>query len=782
MRSFPLPSAHARPRPARGAAAAALLFLLAAAAEPARSQAVASPTRPAAATAAPAGRWTAERARAWYDSVGWQVGGNYVPSTASNELEMWQAATWDPTTIDRELGYAQSLGMNTMRVFLHDLAYRQDPAGFLRRVDQFLAIADRHRIRPMLVLFDAVWDPFPKAGKQREPYPFLHNSTWAQSPGRDILVDTLSHERVLRPYVAGVVRRFARDRRVLAWDIFNEPDNINRTAYFVYEPRNKDVYSLALLRRAFAWARAAGATQPLTAAPWKGDYADTTKILPISKWMLENSDVITFHSYDPLPRTQELVASLKRYGRPIICTEYMARPIGSTFRTHLPYFAEERVGAINWGFINGRSQTIYPWETWTKEYTAPPTVWFHDIFQTNGTPYDTAETSLIRAVTRDPSAAGALRRAADSAAVQPPAAQGVTRAPFGTLPDGRAVELFTVGNGRVDFRVTNYGGIITHLRTRDRAGRLDDVVLGYDSLAGYLRESPYFGAIVGRFANRIARGRFTLDGRTYTLAVNNGANHLHGGTRGFDKVVWTADPFQSDSGTGVALRYVSRDGEEGYPGTLTVDVRYTLTPRDELVVDYHATTDKATPVNLSQHTYWNLAGTGAGGTPGAPLPTNAQHLLTLNASGFTPVDSTLIPTGRIAPVEGTPFDFRTPTAVGARIGQQNEQLRYGGGYDHNWVLDRGARSGLVPAARLADPSTGRTIDISTTEPGIQFYSGNFLDGKITWKAGRPYPYRSAVVLETQHFPDSPNQPSFPSTILRPGETYRSRTVFTFGTM
>jgi hypothetical protein len=313
---------------------------------------------------------------------------------------MWQADTFDVAAIDRELGWAEGLGMNTMRVFLHDQVYAADPAGFLRRLDQFLAIADRHHIRPMLVLFDGVWDPFPHTGPQRQPYPFLHNSTWAQSPGVAVLTDTARHNS-LRPYVQGVVGRFARDRRVLAWDIFNEPDNINRTAYFVYEPRNKGDYALVLLKKAFGWARAAGATQPLTAGPWKGDYADSTTILPISRWMLENSDVITFHSYDPLPRTQALAASLERYGRPVICTEYMARPNGSTFQTHLPYMGERRIGAINWGFVNGRSQTIYPWDTWTREYTAPPKVWFHDVFQTNGAPYDSAETNLIRAVTRE---------------------------------------------------------------------------------------------------------------------------------------------------------------------------------------------------------------------------------------------------------------------------------------------------------------------------------------------------------------------------------------------
>jgi len=252
----------------------------------------------------------------------------------------------------------------------------------------------------MLVLFDAVWDPFPKAGKQREPYPHVHNSTWAQSPGRDILVDTLSHDRVLGPYVRAVVGRFAKDRRVLAWDVFNEPDNINRPAYFVYEPRNKEVYSLALLKKAFAWARAAGATQPLTAAPWKGDYASDAGMLPISRWMLDNSDVITFHSYDDSATVEKLITALERYGRPIICSEYMARPRGSTFQITLPIFARRHVGAINWGFASGKTQTIYPWDSWNNEYTAEPKVWFHDIFRANGTPYDSAEVRLIRSLTK----------------------------------------------------------------------------------------------------------------------------------------------------------------------------------------------------------------------------------------------------------------------------------------------------------------------------------------------------------------------------------------------
>ncbi len=316
-----------------------------------------------------------------------------------------------------------------------------------------------------------------------------------------------------------------------------------------------------------------------------------------------------------------------------------------------------------------------------------------------------------------------------------------------------------------------YGAIIASIRVPDKNGHVDDIVLGYDSLAGYLTSAPYFGAVVGRYGNRIAKGRFTLDGHAYQLATNNGPNHLHGGNKGFDKVVWAAEPFRSDSGSGVSMRYTSADGEEGYPGTLSVTVRYTLTDRGQLVVDYRATTDKATPINLTQHSYFNLAGAGSHDV--------LDHTLQLDADRYTPVDSTLIPTGTLTPVTGTPFDFRTPVAIGAQIASRDPQLLYGKGYDHNFVLDR-KEPGLTHAARLSEPTTGRTLDIVTTEPAIQFYSGNFLDGTLTGKGGQLYRHRAGLCLETQHYPDSPNHPDFPSTILRPNQEYRSQTVFTFG--
>jgi aldose 1-epimerase len=358
----------------------------------------------------------------------------------------------------------------------------------------------------------------------------------------------------------------------------------------------------------------------------------------------------------------------------------------------------------------------------------------------------------------------------------PSVVSSVVRAPFGRATDGKPAELFTLTNARgIEVRLTNYGGIITSLRTPDRSGRFDDIALGYDSLSGYLKDTPYFGAIVGRYGNRIARGRFTIDGTTYRLAINNGPNTLHGGLRGFDKVVWNAVQFQNASGVGVTLDYTSADMEEGYPGTLRTRVTYTLTDDNRLIVDYLATSDKPTPINLTQHSYWNLAGDGTRDILG--------HELTINADSMTPVDSTLIPTGEITPVAGTPFDFRTSMPIGLRIDQrQNTQIRYGGGYDHNFVLNRrsAAPDSLLHAARVFEPTTGRTLDVFTTEPGMQFYTGNFLDGSITGKSGHIYHYRYGLALETQHYPDSPNHPNFPSSILRPGQQYKTRTVFAFG--
>jgi aldose 1-epimerase len=342
---------------------------------------------------------------------------------------------------------------------------------------------------------------------------------------------------------------------------------------------------------------------------------------------------------------------------------------------------------------------------------------------------------------------------------------------FGATKDGTVVDIYTLTNANgVEAKIMTYGATVVSLKVPDRDGKLDDVVLGFDNVSDYEEKSPYFGCIVGRYGNRIGKGKFTLDGTEYTLAVNNGENHLHGGLKGFDKVVWEAESFENSDGVGLNLHYVSKDMEEGYPGKLDVTVTYTLTDDNELRIDYAATTDKPTVCNLTNHSYFNLAGQG--------LRDNSGHELMLNADNFTPVDSTLITTGEIRPVEGTPMDFTTPTAIGKRIGDDYEQLKFGGGYDHNWVLNKDG-AGMTLAASVYEPTTGRFMEVLTTEPGIQFYAGNFLDGSVTGKESRVYKYRYGFCLETQHYPDSPNRPQFPSVVLRPGDEYKTVTIYKF---
>jgi aldose 1-epimerase len=346
---------------------------------------------------------------------------------------------------------------------------------------------------------------------------------------------------------------------------------------------------------------------------------------------------------------------------------------------------------------------------------------------------------------------------------------GVQQRDFGTR-DGRPVILYTLTNSHgVEVRAMNYGGIILSLRVPDRKGQLADIVLGHDKAEGYMPNPPFLGAIVGRYANRIANGTFTLDGKTYTLPKNDGPNTLHGGiTRTFDKVLWDGEPLKGKNG--VAFTYLSKDGEEGFPGNLKVTVTYTLTDSNELVIDYQATTDKATPINVSQHSYFNLKGEGNGDI--------LDHEIMINADKFTPVDKNLIPTGELRAVKGTPFDFTTSTKIGTRIEDSYEQMVLGHGYDHNFVLNRKG-AGISLAARVYEPSTGRVLEVSTTQPAVQFYTGNFLDGSVTGKEGHVYKRRYGLCLETQHYPDSPNHPDFPSAILKPGEKFHQTTVFKF---
>jgi aldose 1-epimerase len=347
----------------------------------------------------------------------------------------------------------------------------------------------------------------------------------------------------------------------------------------------------------------------------------------------------------------------------------------------------------------------------------------------------------------------------------------VKREPFGKTASGEAVELFTLRNSHgTEARIMTYGGIVVSLKVPDRNGRMEDVVLGYDTLDGYLKDNgPYMGALIGRYGNRIAKGKFSLNGTEYTLAQNNGENHLHGGIKGFDKVVWKGTALR---GGGVRLTYLSKDGEEGYPGNLSVTVVYTLTNQNELKIDYSATTDKATVLNLTHHSYFNLAGAGSGDI--------LSHEVMINADRFTPVaDSGAIPTGELRSVKGTPMDFTRPTAVGARIEQNYDQLQFGRGYDHNWVLNKTRARMPTLAARVYEAKTGRVMEVYTTEPGVQFYTGNFLDGTITGKGGKVYQRRYGLCLEAQHYPDSPNHSNFPSTVLKPGQRYTQTTTYKF---
>jgi len=347
----------------------------------------------------------------------------------------------------------------------------------------------------------------------------------------------------------------------------------------------------------------------------------------------------------------------------------------------------------------------------------------------------------------------------------------VTKAAFGTA-DGQSVDLYTLRNVHgVEAKITNYGGILVSLKVPDRNGKFDDVVLGFNDLDTYLKGHPYFGALIGRYGNRIAKGRFTLNGVEYKLAVNNGENTLHGGIKGFDKVVWTGKEMKTKAGPAVVLTYLSKDGEEGYPGNLNVRVVYTLTNNNELKIEYSATTDKDTVTNLTHHSYFNLAGEGNGDI--------LSHLVTINGSRFLPTDAGSIPTGELRKVAGTPFDFLTAHAIGERINQDEEQLKLGNGYDHNWIIN--GRSGTLRLAATAYESTsGRTMQVWTTEPGMQFYSGNFLDGTLTGKSGKIYQRRTGFCFETQHYPDSPNHPAFPTTMLKKGATYKSTTIYRFG--
>jgi len=344
--------------------------------------------------------WSKEQANNWYAEQPWLVGANYYPSTAINQLEMWQEDTFDPKRIDQELGWAEGIGMNVMRVYLHDLLHKQDAEGLYKRMNTFLEIAEKHHIKTLFVLFDSCWDPFPVLGKQRAPLPHKHNSGWVQSPGQKVLQDSTQYPR-LEKYVKGTISKFKDDKRILGWDVWNEPDNMTGPSYEKVEIKNKPELVLALLTDVFVWARESNPSQPLTSGVWIGDWSDETKMLPMHKMQIEQSDVVSFHNYNKPEDFEKVIKQLQRYGKPLLCTEYMARPNGSTFEGFLPIAKKYNVGMINWGFVDGKSQTKYAWDSWTKTYDAAPKLWFHEVFQKDGTPYIKAETDLITKMTSE---------------------------------------------------------------------------------------------------------------------------------------------------------------------------------------------------------------------------------------------------------------------------------------------------------------------------------------------------------------------------------------------
>ncbi len=346
----------------------------------------------------PVERWSKEKASQWYEEQGWLVGSNFTPSTAINQLEMWQAETFDTATIDRELGWAAAIGMNTARVYLHDLLWEQDSTGLLQRINTFLDLADKHDTRVLFVFFDSVWDPFPRLGTQRQPRPHLHNSGWLQSPGLEALRDTAQYARLER-YVKGVTAHFADDDRVLGWDVWNEPDNTNDRAYGDVELKDKVAYVLPLLEKTFEWVRAAGPSQPVTSGIWLGDWSSHEAMTPLQQLQIDQSDILSFHNYDGPEEFEKRVQWLQRYERPLLCTEYMARPNGSTFQDILPLGKKYKIAMYNWGLVDGKTQTKYPWDSWDKQYTAEPPVWFHEVFRADGTPYSQEEVDLIRELT-----------------------------------------------------------------------------------------------------------------------------------------------------------------------------------------------------------------------------------------------------------------------------------------------------------------------------------------------------------------------------------------------
>lgn len=685
--------------------------------------------------------WSKQKAAAWYAEQPWLSGCNFQPSTAINQVEMWAGETFDAATIDKELGWAQELGFNVMRVYLSSDVWKADAKGLKNRIDEYLTISSKHNIKTLFVFFDDCWAEETPAGKQPMPKPGVHNSGWVQDPACSLRTDTVKLFPVLEKYVKDILGTFKNDKRILLWDLYNEPGNSNH-----------GMNSMPLLRNVFKWAREINPSQPLSVGIWFYNYPE------LNNFQIENSDILTYHNYQNAENHEMVINLLKMQNRPMICTEYMARRNDSRFENIMPLLKKNNIGAINWGFVSGKTNTIFAWDEPLPDMVEPP-LWFHDIYRTNKTPFDPAEVELIKKLTG---------KSTNIQLIKPEN--------FDANINGKKVALYTLKNRQgVVAQITNFGGRVVSLWVPDKNHDFVDVVTGFKTLDGYLKANEvYFGALIGRYGNRIAQGKFMLDGKAFQLAKNNNGNHLHGGPHGFHNVVWNAKQFKnSNNEDALELKYFSPDMEEGYPGNLSVTVIYTLTNNNELKIEYSATTDKSTVVNLTHHSFFNLHG-----FSGGIAKSINSHELQINAKRYTPTDNGLIPTGKIVPVKNTPMDFTKPVTVGKRVNVDFTDLKNGLGYDHNWVLEKYGDK-ITEAAVIYEPSNGIRMKVITDQPAIQFYGGNFFEGKDTGKYGEVYTHRTSFALETQHYPDSPNQPTFPTTILKPGEKYSHLCVYRF---
>lgn len=685
--------------------------------------------------------WSKEKAQNWYAEQPWLTGCNFQPSSAINQVEMWAAESFDLATIDKELGWAQELGFNLMRVYLSSEVWKIDAESFKERIDKYLTVSSNHGIKTMFVFFDDCWNEETVVGKQPDPKPGVHNSGWVQDPAVSLRKDTVSLFPILESYVTDIMTTFKDDDRVLVWDLYNEPGNSKH-----------GMNTMPLLKNTVKWARTVNPSQPITIGVWFFEYPE------LNQFQIENSDILTYHNYAN-PREHYLwIQLLKTHNRPMICTEYMARRNNSYFTNVMPLLKEHNVGAINWGFVSGKTNTIFAWSE-PKPNEVEPQLWFHDIYRQDKTPFDPIEVETIKKLT---GAHSDIKL--------------IDKENFQTEIDGKQVDLYTLKNRLgMTAQITNYGGRVVNLWVPDRTHNMIDVVTGFNTLDEYLNaKEVYFGALIGRYGNRIAQGKFTLNDVKYELATNNGKNHLHGGPKGFHNIVWDARQFKTDNNEdALELSYLSKDGEEGYPGNLAVKVIYTITNNNELKIDYHATTDKATPINLTHHSFFNLHGFSSG-----KAKEINSHIMRIEAPFYLPTDAGLIPTGEITSVDSTPMDFRSGTAIGERVNQPFDALRAGLGYDHCWVLNKRGDTYTL-AAEVYEPSNGVSLRVLTDQPAIQFYGGNFLKGEDNGKYGEAYNYRTSFALETQHYPDSPNQSDFPNTILNSGEVYTHVCVYKF---